>query len=122
MESINYKSALELVECIKSQQISPLELMEQTIERIEAVNPELNAFVSLRAQEALDEAKVLRERLRSKEELGPLAGIPFGVKDLEDVKDMVTSFGSIPYKDNVAREDSIQVARLKDLPKTGYTA
>ena len=113
MESVNYKSALDLVALIKSQQISPVELMEKTIERIEAVNPELNAFVALRAQEALDEAKVLKERLHSKEELGPLAGIPFGVKDLEDVKEMVTSFGSTPYKDNVAREDSIQVARLK---------
>ena len=113
MESIHYKSALELVELIKSGKISPLELMEATLERIEAVNPILNAFVSLRAQEAIDEAKVLTERLASGEELGPLAGLPFGVKDLEDVKDMVTSFGSIPYKDNVAQKDSIQVSRLK---------
>lgn len=113
MESINYKSALELVELISTQQISPFELMEETIARIETVNPELNAFVSLRAQEALDEARVLTQRLLSKEELGPLAGIPFGVKDLEDVKNMVTSFGSIPYKRNMAREDSIQVARLR---------
>jgi aspartyl-tRNA(Asn)/glutamyl-tRNA(Gln) amidotransferase subunit A len=105
--------------------------MEATIERIEAVNPILNAFVSLRAQEAIDEAKVLTERLTSGEAVGPLAGLPFGVKDLEDVKDMVTSFGSIPYKDNVAKNDSIQVARLKaagaivlgktNTPEFGYT-
>jgi Asp-tRNA(Asn)/Glu-tRNA(Gln) amidotransferase A subunit family amidase len=113
MESIHYKSALELVELVKSGQISPLELMEETIARIEAVNPILNAFVSLRAQEAIDEAKVLTERLASGKVLDPLAGLPFGVKDLEDVKDMVTSFGSIPYKDNVAQKDSIQVSRLK---------
>jgi aspartyl-tRNA(Asn)/glutamyl-tRNA(Gln) amidotransferase subunit A len=113
MESIHYKSALELVQLVKSGEISPLELMEGTIERIEAANPVLNAFVALRAQEAIDEAKTLTERLASGEELGPLAGLPFGVKDLEDVKDMVTSFGSVPYKDNVARNDSIQVARLK---------
>ena len=105
MESIHYKSALELVELVKSGRISPLELMEATIERIEAVNPILNAFVSLRAQEAIDESKALTERLASGESVGPLAGLPFGVKDLEDVKDMVTSFGSVPYKDNVARND-----------------
>ena len=113
MEPLHYKSALELMELIQSGKISPLELMEATIERIEAVNPILNAFVSLRAQEAIDEAKALTERLASGEEPGPLAGLPFGVKDLEDVKDMVTSFGSIPYKDHVARKDSIQVSRLK---------
>ena len=113
MESLHYKSALELVALVKSGEISPLELMEVTLERIEAVNPILNAFVSLRAQEAMDEAKVLTERLASGEELGPLVGLPFGVKDLEDVKYMVTSFGSIPYKHNVAQKDSIQVARLK---------
>ncbi len=44
---------------------------------------------------------------------GPLAGIPLGVKDLEDVKGMVTSYGSVPFKDNVAAEDSVQVARLR---------
>jgi aspartyl-tRNA(Asn)/glutamyl-tRNA(Gln) amidotransferase subunit A len=113
MESIHYKSATELAELIKSGKISPLELMEETMERIGAINPVLNAFVSLRAQEAIDEAKAMTERLASGEEPGPLAGVPFGVKDLEDVKDMVTSFGSVPYKNNVAQEDSIQVARLK---------
>jgi Asp-tRNA(Asn)/Glu-tRNA(Gln) amidotransferase A subunit family amidase len=113
VESIHYKSALELIKLIISRQISPLELMEETIKRIEAVNPILNAFVSLRAQQAMYEAKALTERLASGEEPGPLAGIPLGVKDLEDVKGMVTSFGSIPYKDNVVQRDSIQVARLK---------
>ena len=98
---------------IRSRDISPLELMEETIKRIETINPVLNAFVSLRAEQALEEARIVTERLASGKEPGPLAGIPFGVKDLEDVEGMVTSFGSIPYKDNMALRDSIQVARLK---------
>lgn len=113
MPSLHYKSAQELTDLIRSKEISPLELMEETIKRIEAVNPVLNAFVSLRAEEAVDEARGVTERLVSGKDLGPLAGIPLGVKDLEDVKGMVTSFGSVPYKNNVALSDSIQVARLK---------
>jgi len=106
--------------------------MEQTAARIEAVNPTLNAFVSLRMENALDEAKAMTERIASGTDPGPLAGVPVGVKDLEDVEGMVTSYGSIPYKDNVASIDSIQVARLKaagaivigktNTPEFGFTA
>ena len=77
------------------------------------MNSVLNAFISLRAEQAMDEAKTLAERLSSNEATGPLCGIPIGVKDLEDVKGMVTSFGSVPYQNNIAQRDSIQVARLK---------
>ncbi|MBL7202985.1 MAG: amidase [Desulfobacteraceae bacterium] len=113
MTSIHYKSALELVGLIRSKDLSPVELMEETLRRIEAVNPALNAFVAMRAEQAMEEAKGLGERIASGIDPGPLAGIPVGVKDLEDVRGMVTSFGSIPYKDNVAHQDSVQVARLR---------
>jgi Asp-tRNA(Asn)/Glu-tRNA(Gln) amidotransferase A subunit family amidase len=108
-----YTSAQKLAKLIRLKDISPVELMEKTLQRIEAVNPVLNAFVSVRAEQAMDEAKALAERLASNEAIGPLIGIPIGVKDLEDVKGMVTSFGSVPYKNNIAQKDSIQVARLK---------
>ena len=113
MKSLFYTSAQELVNLIKSKKLSPVELMTQTLQRIEEVNPVLNAFVSVRAGQAMDEAKTLAERLVSNEVTGPLIGIPIGVKDLEDVGGMVTSFGSVPYKNNIAQRDSIQVARLK---------
>jgi Asp-tRNA(Asn)/Glu-tRNA(Gln) amidotransferase A subunit family amidase len=113
LKSLFYKTARELVNLIRSKKLSPVELMEKTLQRIEAVNPVLNAFVSVRAEQAMDEAKMLAERLASNEAIGPLGGIPIGVKDLEDVKEMVTSFGSVPYKNNIAQRDSIQVARLK---------
>ena len=87
--------------------------MESTIRRIEALNPSINAFVTLRAEKAMDEANAMAERMGKGEDPGPLAGIPIGVKDLEDVEDMITSFGSTPYKDNMALKDSIQVGRLK---------
>ena len=113
MLSVHYKSAVELVHLIKSKELSPLELITETLKRIDAVNPAINAFVTMREEAALDEAREMTERIASGDELGPLAGIPIGVKDLEDVEGMVTSFGSVPYKDNVAERDSTQVARLK---------
>jgi len=108
-----YKSAQELAKLIRSKDLSPVELMGETLQRIEAVNPVLNAFVSVRADQAMNEARSIAERLASSQETGLLVGIPIGVKDLEDVKGMVTSFGSVPYKNNIAQRDSIQVARLK---------
>ena len=113
MSSLHYKSAFEIVRLIRKKELSPIELMEETLQRIEAVNPVLNAFVSLRADEAMDDARAMAEDLASGKETGPLAGIPIGVKDLEDVRGMVTSYGSVPFKDNVATIDSIQVSRLK---------
>jgi Asp-tRNA(Asn)/Glu-tRNA(Gln) amidotransferase A subunit family amidase len=105
--------AMELVSLIRARKLSPLEAMEMTLERIDSVNPLVNAFVSLRREEAIREAKEMTEALASGADPRPLAGVPIGIKDLEDVKGMVTSFGSIPYRNNVAQHDSVQVARLK---------
>jgi aspartyl-tRNA(Asn)/glutamyl-tRNA(Gln) amidotransferase subunit A len=105
--------ATELVRLIRAGKLSPLEVMEATLRRIDAVNPLINAFVSLRREEAILEAKKMTESLAAGADPGPLAGVPIGVKDLEDVQGMVTSFGSIPFRNNVAQQDSVQVARLK---------
>ncbi|MBW2562366.1 MAG: amidase, partial [Deltaproteobacteria bacterium] len=87
--------------------------MQDTLGRIEAANPSLNAFVAIDADRAMDEARAATESLAAGKNPGSLAGLPIGVKDLEDVGGMVTSFGSVPFKDNVAAEDSVQVARLR---------
>jgi len=109
----DFRSALELVRLIKSKALSPVELIRETITRIETINPILNAFVALRAEQAMEEARRLEDRIAAGEDPGPLAGVPVGVKDLEDVAGMVTSFGSVPYKDNVVQTDSVQVERLR---------
>ena len=113
MEPIWHEPAWKLATRIRKKDISPREVMEATLERIAAVNPALNAFVDLCPEKALAEARVMTERITSGADVGPLAGIPLGIKDLEDVADMVTSYGSIPFKHNRASNDSIQVTRLK---------
>ncbi|WP_319522903.1 amidase [uncultured Desulfosarcina sp.] len=131
MTALCYKPAWELADLIAQKEISPLELMRDTLERIDQANPDLNAFVALRPEAALAEAAVMTEAISKGENPGPLAGLPLGVKDLEDTAGMVTSYGSIPFKDNLVREDSIQVARLKaagaivvgktNVPEFGFT-
>ena len=131
MTSLAYQPAWELADLIARKELSPVELMTATLERISQANPDLNAFVALRPEAALEEAAAMTERIAKGEDPGPLAGLPLGVKDLEDTVGMVTSYGSIPFKDNLVGRDSIQVARLKaagaivvgktNVPEFGFT-
>jgi aspartyl-tRNA(Asn)/glutamyl-tRNA(Gln) amidotransferase subunit A len=132
MTELHWKPACELVGMIHRHELKPSELMAATIARIEALNPRLNAFCATRFDEAMAEARALDEKIVGRAKIGPLAGLPLGVKDLEDVAGMVTSFGSVPFKDNLAQADSVQVARLKaagaivvgktNTPEFGHTA
>jgi len=125
-------SLVDLADAIHAREASPVELMEAVLDRIDETNPDLNAVVAMRDRNALmDEARRAEERAMDGEPR-PLEGIPLGVKDLEDVAGMVTSYGSVPFKKNVADTDSDQVARLRDAgaivlgktntPEFGYTA
>lgn len=105
---------VEIAEAISRREVSSREATEQVLERIESLNPRLNAFVHVDADGALAEANRIDDRIAAGEAVGPLAGVPIGVKDLEDVEGMPTTHGSLLFADNVASEDSIQVTRLRD--------
>lgn len=113
MTSYCYASAGELARLIAKKELSPVELMEATLERLSSVNGKLNAFIALQPEKAMAEARAMTEFMAQGGSPGPLAGVPVGVKDLEDVAGMITSFGSIPFKNNLQSLDSIQVARLR---------
>jgi aspartyl-tRNA(Asn)/glutamyl-tRNA(Gln) amidotransferase subunit A len=131
MSELNWKPAHELAAMIRRREIKAAELIDHTIKRIEQTNPKLNAFCALRADDAMREARALDDKIARKEEVGPLAGLPFGVKDLEDAAGLATTFGSKPFKNNVATADSVEVSRLKaagaivigktNAPEFGYT-
>jgi aspartyl-tRNA(Asn)/glutamyl-tRNA(Gln) amidotransferase subunit A len=131
MTDLAFASAHALAAAVRRGTLSPLELMDATLARIERLNPLLNAFVALRGDEARAEARALGERIARGEDPGPLAGIPFGVKDLEDLAGLPTTYGSVPYRHHVAESDSTQVARLRragaipvgktNTPEFGYT-
>ncbi|MBX3023412.1 amidase [bacterium] len=103
----------DLVERLRCRALSPVELLRACLDRIERHNGALNAIVTLDADGAMRAAREAERRLLRGEDLGPLGGVPFAVKDLEDVAGLRTTFGSPLYADNVAAADSIQVARLR---------
>jgi Asp-tRNA(Asn)/Glu-tRNA(Gln) amidotransferase A subunit family amidase len=132
MSELWFTPAYELAERIRSRALSPVELMEACLARIEAVNPVLNAFIAMRPEEALSEARATADRIARGEDAGPLAGLPFGVKELEDAEGFPSTHASVPFKDNWPERDSVQVERLKkagaivlgktNAPEFGYTA
>lgn len=104
----------ELARLIRSRQISAREVTDHALARIEALNPQLNAFVAIAAERAQRDAATIDERLARGDDPGPLAGIPMGVKDLEAVEGLVTSFGSaLRVDDPPAAADCVHVARYR---------
>jgi Asp-tRNA(Asn)/Glu-tRNA(Gln) amidotransferase A subunit family amidase len=99
---------------VRAGDLTAVAVTEAALERIEKLNPVLNAFVAVDADDALAQARAVDVRIQAGEDVGPLAGIPIGVKDLEDAKGFVTSHGSALRAGNPpATEDSTQVARLR---------
>ncbi len=99
---------------VRAKRTSAREVTEAALARIDQFNPVVNAFVSVEGEAALAEAARIDERLAAGEDVGPLAGIPIGVKDLEDAAGFRTTQGSVVYADSaIAQTDSVLVGRLK---------
>ena len=111
--SIWKRDAYEIADLVRSGEVSAKEVLEAFLERIEAHNHELNAFVHLDADAAREQAAKIDERIAAGEDPGPLAGVVIGIKDLENVVGMPTQLGSVPYKDNLPDHDCVQTARLR---------
>jgi amidase len=104
-------SATRLAAAIRGRELSCVEVMEAHLGRIEAVNPALNAIVTLDAELALRKAAAA-DRAGGGDR-APLHGLPIAVKDLEDTAGMRTTYGSTIHRDHVPTEDSLVVARLR---------
>jgi len=107
------RSASDIARAVRARDVSPVEVIDAALARIDERNPTLNAFVLVCREQALAEARALAARIARGEDVGPLAGVPFGVKDLEDVAGLPTTYGSQAFRDHVAPADSVQVARLR---------
>src|ERR687895_1833561 len=103
----------ELATAVRGRRVSAEELVRMSLERIERLNPPLNAVISVREQ-AVDEARRLDERIGSGDDPGPLAGIPLLVKDMEDVEGVPSTYGSLVFADAPAAvADGLIPRRLK---------
>jgi aspartyl-tRNA(Asn)/glutamyl-tRNA(Gln) amidotransferase subunit A len=107
-----FLSALELRDLYRNREVSPVEVTEAALARIDRVNSQLNAFVTVTAEMALDQAR-RAEQAYARGEAPPLAGIPVSIKDLTATEGVRTARGSLLYQDWVPDFDAPVVERLK---------
>jgi aspartyl-tRNA(Asn)/glutamyl-tRNA(Gln) amidotransferase subunit A len=107
-------TAIQIAESVRRGEGSAVDVLDQALAAIEAANPRLNAFVHLDAAGARRSAEAVDAAVAAGRDPGPFSGVPFGVKDLEHVAGMPTSFGSLLFKGRPPLwQDSLQVARLR---------
>jgi amidase len=113
MSELVETSAVELRRLIGRKAISPVELLDACIARIEDLNPHVNAVTATAFDRARGEAKAAERAVLAGEPLGLLHGLPLGVKDLEPTAGLLTTWGSPIYRAHVPDEDIVLVARLR---------
>ena len=123
--------ASTLARRIKAKELSAVEVTDAVLRRMDVLEPHLHAFCTPTHAVARSAAKAVDAQLARGESVGPLAGVPIGIKDLVATKDILTVMGSALYKDFVPDEDDIVVERLKaagaviigktNVPEFGYS-
>lgn len=106
-------SAVELRRLIGSRQLSPVELLEACIARIETLNPAINAICATGFTRAREAARQAEAQVMRGAPLGPLHGLPMGIKDLQDTEGLLTTYGNVGLRGNVPTADNALVARLR---------
>src|SRR5689334_22411576 len=100
---------------IRERKLSPGELTHACLDRIERLNPTLNAFITVTADQAVDAARQAESEITAGNYRGPLHGIPIGLKDLFDTAGILTTAASNQYRTRIPTEDAYVVRQLKQL-------
>jgi len=111
--SLPERSAVELRRLIGAKQLSPVELLDACIARIEALNPGVNAIAATDFERARLRARAAEAMLVRGEPLGLLHGLPIGIKDLQDTAGLLTTHGNVRLRGNVPAADNALVARVR---------
>jgi amidase len=106
-------SATELTRLLADKALSPVELLDSCLARIAAVNPAVNAVVTLAEEQARTEARAAEAAIMSGEIRGPLHGLPVLIKDAQDTKGLRTTYGSPLFANHIPTADAGSVARLR---------
>ena len=112
-DDLCFTPATRLAALIRARKVSPLEVTRAVLERVERVNPALNAYCTVAAEQALAAARAATRAMTRSGKLGPLHGIPVSIKDLTPTRGIRTTWGSKIFEDHVPDEDGLIVARLK---------
>ena len=108
-----YTPATEIARLIRTKALSPVEVTRTVLERIDSINPRVNAFCTLTAESAMDTARAAEQAVMRGAPLGPLHGVPYSVKDLNFTKGVRTMGGSFIFEHRVPDTDAPLVRRLK---------
>lgn len=114
MTDLHYIPAVEAMDRFRDKSVSPVELMEAVIARAEAVEPTINAFANTHYDEAMDLARASEARWAKGAPMGPLDGLPVGIKDESFIAGKPTTSGSLIMKDFVADATSVMNQRIID--------
>lgn len=106
-------SAVEARRMIGARELSPVELLDACIARIEAINPAVNALAATAFERARAEAREAERAVLRGATLGTLHGLPIGIKDLEETAGLLTTYGSPGFRGHVPEHDNAMVARLR---------
>jgi aspartyl-tRNA(Asn)/glutamyl-tRNA(Gln) amidotransferase subunit A len=114
LEKDNLTDIATLEDRIRTQKVSPVEVVNSCLKRIERLNPRLNAFITVLADQAREEAKGAEAEIRAAKWRSPLHGIPVGIKDFYDTNGIRTTAAFEPFKDRVPKKDAVAVVKLKE--------
>jgi len=112
-DDLCFKTIVEAGPLLRTKRVSPVELTQAYLDRIESLNPSVNAFITVLHDEALTQAREMEKEIAAGHYRGPLHGIPIAVKDIFATNGHRTTCGSKILKDNVTHYDATAVARLK---------
>lgn len=113
-DDVLYLGATELGRRVRSRQISPVELAESYLARIERLGPKLNAFVTVTRERALAQARAAEKGIAAGRVRGPLHGVPYATKDLLAIKGVRTTWGAAPFAAQTFDYDATVVRRLEE--------
>ena len=111
---LHYLTLAQAAELIRTRKLSPVELTDTLLKRIEALEPQVNAFITLTAAPARRQAQTAEREIAQGHYRGPLHGIPFALKDIYNTKGILTSGGSRVAIDEVPQEDATTTRKLLD--------
>jgi Asp-tRNA(Asn)/Glu-tRNA(Gln) amidotransferase A subunit family amidase len=108
-----FRSAVELAALVRERQLSPVELIDALLARIDALDPALGAFGTVAYEQARSHARLAEAAVLRGDALGPLHGVPVSIKDNLETAGLRTTYGSAVFAEHVPTEDAVAVARLK---------
>lgn len=110
---VTWMPAVQLAKLVARKKISPVEITQHFLARIDALEPKIHAYITVDTEGALAQAKQAEQQVMRGERLGPMHGLPISIKDLVMTRGLRTTYGSRLYENHIPTRDEIQVERLR---------